>query len=176
MQSDTQFFLVWAHRGPDSIFGAASHPVVRNGVFLCFDTEERARAETDRLNARSGGTHMHYSVKPTPVQMALPRGVDKGGDGRAAICHAALKRALHSLVPRPLVPFFKLVLKNASLGQNSDRRDPASPASQWWHASSSGQRRHFVVASSKARPPSTRDAAATSTPRACIIWPISSCR
>ncbi len=57
MQSDTQFYLVWAHRGPDSIFGAASHPVIRNGVFLCFDTEERARAETDRLNARSGGTH-----------------------------------------------------------------------------------------------------------------------
>ena len=78
MQSDTQFYLVWAHRGRDSIFGAASHPVVRNGVFLCFDTEERARAETDRLNARSGGTHMHYSVKPTPVQVALPRGMGKG--------------------------------------------------------------------------------------------------
>ena len=27
MQSDTQFYLVWAHRDPDSIFGAASHPV-----------------------------------------------------------------------------------------------------------------------------------------------------
>jgi hypothetical protein len=79
MQSDTQFYLVWAHRGPDSIFGPASHPVVRNGVFLCFDTEERARAETDRLNARSGGTNMHYSVKPTPVQVALPRGLGKGG-------------------------------------------------------------------------------------------------
>ena len=79
MQSDTQFYMVWAHRAPDSIFGAASHPVVRNGAFLCFDTEERARAETDRLNARSGGTHMHYSVKPTPVQMALPRGLGKGG-------------------------------------------------------------------------------------------------
>ncbi|MGA7544217.1 MAG: hypothetical protein WBW08_00060 [Methyloceanibacter sp.] len=78
MQSDTQFYLVWAHRGRDSIFGAASHPVVRNGVFLCFDTEERARAETDRLNARSGGTHMHYSVKPTPVQVALPLGPGKG--------------------------------------------------------------------------------------------------
>ena len=79
MQSDTQFYLVWAHREPDSIFGAASHPVVRNGAFLCFDTEERARAETDRLNARSGGTLMHYSVKPTPVQVALPRSLGKGG-------------------------------------------------------------------------------------------------
>lgn len=78
MQSDTQFYLVWAHRGRDSIFGAASHPVVRNGMFLCFDTEERARAETDRLNARSGGTHMHYSVKPTPVQVVLPLGPGKG--------------------------------------------------------------------------------------------------
>ena len=26
MQSDTQFYLVWAHRGPDSIFGAAVTP------------------------------------------------------------------------------------------------------------------------------------------------------
>ena len=77
MQSDTHFFMVWAHRGPDSIFGAASTPVVRNGVFLCFDTEEQARTETDRLNARSGGTHVHYSVKPAPVQMALPRGLAK---------------------------------------------------------------------------------------------------
>jgi hypothetical protein len=79
MQSDTQFYLVWAHRGPDSIFGAAAHPVIRNGAFLCFDTEERARAETDRLNARSGGTLMHYSIKPTSVQMALPRNLSKGG-------------------------------------------------------------------------------------------------
>ena len=78
MQTDTHFYMVWAHRSPDSIFGAASSPVVRNGVFVCFDTEARACAETDRLNARSGGTNMHYSVKPTPVQMALPRGLVKG--------------------------------------------------------------------------------------------------
>lgn len=74
MQSDTHFFMIWAHRGPDSIFGAASNPVVRNGVFLCFQNEEKARVESDRLNARSGGSHVHYSVKPTPVQMALPSG------------------------------------------------------------------------------------------------------
>jgi hypothetical protein len=73
MPSETHFFMVWAHRSRDSIFGAASYPVVRNGVFLCFQNEEKARAETDRLNARSGGSNVHYSVKPTPVQMALPR-------------------------------------------------------------------------------------------------------
>jgi hypothetical protein len=78
MQSDTHFYMVWAHRSPGSIFGEASSPVVRNGVFLCFDTEERARAETDRLNARLGGKLVHYSVKPTSVQMALPRGLAKG--------------------------------------------------------------------------------------------------
>jgi hypothetical protein len=77
MQSDTHFFMVWAQRSPDSIFGGASNPVVRNGVFLCFQNEEKARAESDRLNARSGGSHVHYSVKPTPVQMALPSGRPK---------------------------------------------------------------------------------------------------
>ena len=122
MQSDTQFYLVWAHRGPDSIFGAASHPVVRNGVFLCFDTEERARAETDRLNARSGGTHMHYSVKPTPVQVALPRRPRQRPDGRAAICHAALKRALHRLVPRPLVLLFQAGAEERVVGTEFRRR------------------------------------------------------
>jgi hypothetical protein len=78
MQNDTHFFMVWAHRSAGSIFGAASSPVVRNGVFLCFESEERARAESDRLNARAGGSHVHYSVKPTPVQMALPRSPGKG--------------------------------------------------------------------------------------------------
>ena len=78
MQNDTHFFMVWAHRSAGSIFGAASSPVVRNGVFLCFESEERARAESDRLNARARGSHVHYSVKPTPVQMALPRSLGKG--------------------------------------------------------------------------------------------------
>ena len=82
MQSSTHFFLVWAHRSADSIFGAASSPVIRNGLLLCFENEERARAESDRLNAREGGSHVHYSVKPTPVQMALPRGLAKGAGGK----------------------------------------------------------------------------------------------
>ena len=74
MQSDTLFYMVWAHRNADSIFGAASSPVIRNGAFLCFENEERARAESDRLNARAGGSNVHYSVKPTRVQMSLPQG------------------------------------------------------------------------------------------------------
>jgi hypothetical protein len=78
MQRDTHFFMVWAHRRAESIFGAASSPVIRNGLFLCFENEERAQAESDRLNARAGGSHVHYSVRATPVQMALPRGPAKG--------------------------------------------------------------------------------------------------
>jgi hypothetical protein len=53
MPTDTLVYMVWAHRSADSIFGAAANPVMRNGAFLYFDSEEKARAETDRLNARS---------------------------------------------------------------------------------------------------------------------------
>jgi hypothetical protein len=70
----TYLFMVWAHRSADSMFGAASSPVMRNGAFVCFESEEKALAEADRLNSRSGHSHMHYSVKPTLVQMALPSG------------------------------------------------------------------------------------------------------
>jgi hypothetical protein len=70
----TYLFMVWAHRSADSLFGAASSPVMRNGAFLCFESEEKALAEADRLNSRSGLSHMQYSVKPTLVQMALPGG------------------------------------------------------------------------------------------------------
>ena len=73
MPSGTYLFMVWAHRGADSIFGAAAHPVIRNGAFLCFDSEEKARLESDRLNARSGGAHVHYGVQPTRVRMSLPQ-------------------------------------------------------------------------------------------------------
>ena len=90
MQSDTQFFMVWAHRSAGSIFGAASKPVVRNGAFLCFENEDRARAESDRLNARSGGSHVSYSVKPTCVQMALPRELPKEKEADAAFSIPAL--------------------------------------------------------------------------------------
>jgi hypothetical protein len=73
MVSDTQFFRVWSHRSADSIFGAASSPVVRNGAFLCFDNEARAQVECDRLNARRGDLHVHYSVKSTHIRAALPQ-------------------------------------------------------------------------------------------------------
>jgi hypothetical protein len=78
MANDTYFFMIWAHRSADSIFGASSNPVMRNGRFLCFENEAKARAEADRLNARSGGSHIHYSVTPTRMQMALPSAVSNG--------------------------------------------------------------------------------------------------
>ena len=68
MEADTQFFLVWAHRSAESIFGPTAKPVIRNGAFLCFDNEERARAECDRLNAGLGAAHVHYTVKAAHAQ------------------------------------------------------------------------------------------------------------
>ena len=68
MQTDAHFFMVWAHRSAESIFGPTAKPVIRNGAFLCFDDEERARAECDRLNAGLGAAHVHYTVKPAPAQ------------------------------------------------------------------------------------------------------------
>lgn len=67
MTSDSQFFMIWTHRSAESLFGATSKPVVRNGSFLCFPNEPSARAECDRLNAGSSAGGDHYSVKPTPV-------------------------------------------------------------------------------------------------------------
>ena len=81
MQRDTYLFMVWAHRSAGSIFGAASNPVMRNGRYLCFEDEEKARTESDRLNARSGGSNVHYSARPTRVQMALPAGRSNGANG-----------------------------------------------------------------------------------------------
>ena len=78
MQKDTFFYMVWAHRSGGSLFGAASSPVMRNGVFLCFEEEAKARAEADRLNARASGGHVHYDVKPTPVQLKLPSAPSNG--------------------------------------------------------------------------------------------------
>jgi hypothetical protein len=78
MQNHPQFFMVWAHRSADSIFGASSSPVVRNGALLCFESEDKALAEIDRLNAkRSGGSNIQYSVKPTQLRMSLPQGQPK---------------------------------------------------------------------------------------------------
>jgi hypothetical protein len=70
--SDTHFFTVWTNRSAKSIFGAASHPVIRNGEYLCFENEERARAECDRLNSASGGSHEHYSIKPAHALASSP--------------------------------------------------------------------------------------------------------
>ena len=89
MTSDTPFFTVWTNGSAESIFGAASHPVIRNGEYLCFETEERARAECDRLNAASG-SHVHYSVKPARVQMSLPREATQGKDADALFLVPAL--------------------------------------------------------------------------------------
>jgi hypothetical protein len=81
MTNETHFFMVWTHRSADSVFGAAANPVIRNGAFLCFEEEEKARAECDRLNARRGNSRVHYSVKPARVRMSLPH---EGTKGKAA--------------------------------------------------------------------------------------------
>ncbi|MEZ5827019.1 MAG: hypothetical protein R3D01_00930 [Hyphomicrobiales bacterium] len=72
MHIDRFYFVVWAHRSADSVFGAGSNPVVVNGAVLCFKTEEEARAESDRLNARLGGSHVRYFVRPVCVPVKLP--------------------------------------------------------------------------------------------------------
>jgi len=69
MHTDTYVFVIWARRSADSIFGAASNPVIRNGKLLCFRTARQARAERDRLHAGTGGSHVRYSVRPVHVQL-----------------------------------------------------------------------------------------------------------
>jgi hypothetical protein len=64
MPAETQFFMIWCHRNADSLFGASSKPVVRNGSFLCYQSETSARAECDRLNAAAGAGLAHYNVRP----------------------------------------------------------------------------------------------------------------
>ena len=61
--SNISRFVVWVHRSPDSLFGAASNPVIRNGALLFLDEVDRARAECDRLNAHLGNPHVHYTVQ-----------------------------------------------------------------------------------------------------------------
>ena len=72
-----RFFRVWTHRNPDSIFGPASSPVIRNGSFLCFESEEKARAECDRLNAQRRDMQVHYTVEPTHIEALLPQAAAK---------------------------------------------------------------------------------------------------
>ena len=74
LDSNIHFFTVWTHRSAKSIFGADSHPVIRNDELLCFPSEQHAHAECDRLNAASGGSHVHYSVKPAHIRPALANG------------------------------------------------------------------------------------------------------
>jgi hypothetical protein len=77
VESNARFFRVWAHRHPGSIFGAASNPVIRNGAFLCFESEESAQAECDRLNARRRDMQVRYSVEPTHLEAWLPQAATK---------------------------------------------------------------------------------------------------
>jgi hypothetical protein len=77
MMSSTRFFRIWTHRNRASIFGPTSSPVIRNGSFLCFESEERARAECDRLNAQRTDMQMHYTVEPTHIEALLPQATAK---------------------------------------------------------------------------------------------------
>jgi hypothetical protein len=61
--ANTSQYIIWAHRNAESLFGAATNPVIRNGALLFFEDEGRARDECDQLNARSRNPHVHYSVK-----------------------------------------------------------------------------------------------------------------
>jgi len=73
MHTDTYLFVVWARRSANSVFGAGSNPVMRNGKLLCFKTEARARAERDRLTGRTGEPHVRYSVRLIHIQLKPPR-------------------------------------------------------------------------------------------------------
>jgi len=55
-------YIVWAHRHAESMFGAASNPVIRNGALLSFDDRRLAHLECDRLNARQGNPRIRYSI------------------------------------------------------------------------------------------------------------------
>jgi len=88
MDSNQHFYTVWTHRNAQSIFGAASHPVVRNGELLCFATEERAQKECDRLNAGADGSHVHYTVKPAYVQPTPGNGLANPEDCLALLSEA----------------------------------------------------------------------------------------
>jgi hypothetical protein len=77
VESNARFFRVWAHRHSASIFGAASSPVIRNGAYLCFDSEQSAQMECDRLNARRSDMQVRYSVEPTHIEALLPQAATK---------------------------------------------------------------------------------------------------
>ena len=77
--SDTSCFVIWVHRRPDSLFGAASNPVIRNGALLFFDEEDCARAECDRLNSHPSNPHAHYTVQladARPLEAVSSAGIE----------------------------------------------------------------------------------------------------
>lgn len=82
MQADT-VFVVLVHRSAESIFGAASNPVIRNGKLLCFEDEKEALFERDRLNGRTGSSHMRYSVRPIHVKPSLLNRIANGASAEA---------------------------------------------------------------------------------------------
>jgi hypothetical protein len=95
MQADT-LFVILARRSANSIFGAATNPVMRNGRLLCFKTEDEARCEHDRLNARTGaGSHVRYSVRPIHVELKPAKG--ENAEPRQAM---PLSNASPGAVPR----------------------------------------------------------------------------
>ncbi len=74
MQSTAGFYTVWSHRSAKSIFGPGSSPVNRNGRILCFETEDLARAECDRLNAARSSSLIRYTIRAArdlPVETGL---------------------------------------------------------------------------------------------------------
>ena len=73
MLTDTYLFVVWSRRNAESVFGAASNPVMRNGKLLCFRSEAKALAERDRLTCRAGQPHVRYSVRAIHLQLKPPR-------------------------------------------------------------------------------------------------------
>ena len=56
-------YIICVHRAASTIFAADSKPLNRNGTFLFFEDDVRARCECDLLNARSRSI-MHYSIEP----------------------------------------------------------------------------------------------------------------
>ncbi len=100
MTSTMTFFRIWAHRSSGSIFGAASSPVIRNGAFLCFETEQRAQDECDRLNARRGDLQRALHRHAHPHRGDAAERADQEERRRRAGFFGVGHRALHRLGPQ----------------------------------------------------------------------------
>ena len=107
MTSTMTFFRIWAHRSSGSIFGAASSPVIRNGAFLCFETEQRAQAECDRLNARRGDLDVHYR-HAHPYRGDTAERADQEERRRCAGLFRLGHRALHRVGPQDAHATYRL--------------------------------------------------------------------